>query len=923
MNSAPFRRLALALLATLSLALTTGCNESSGDDGCTSNDECGADQVCVSGACQDVGDSCTVDDDCGEGQTCNAEGFCVGAPGDVDGDGVADEDDNCPRVANPDQVDSDGDGVGDACAEITLPGDCTGSGECAIDQVCVEGLCQVVECSLAAGAELCPSDAVCVGTICRFAPDCATDAECADTLGMCVDGRCAPGCETNGECGGRRTTACVDTTCVYACSSDAQCDATETCIEGYCLPNECSGTGIEGCPDGERCDGSGRCEPYTACDDESDCAGNEYCDAGICEPLVPCISDLNCGEAEICDGGFCRGADTCESNDECGDDESCVGGLCIPFLCRGTEDCDEGQTCEGGACIDVPDVDVETVRILTRPDAVRPGDTVVFTAIALDAGGAPIPGVAFDFTSSATGVATFAGAVLTAGSDAGTSEITATPAGADAPVSSPVTIVNLGDYDGTRLTVVDGETGVPIVGATVLAGEISAETDETGTIELGAYGGDLHVFAEGFNYASVFDIDEGTDVLLPITEARGFAAVGGFTGEMDYSSVTTVGDASLGLAGAALPGNLVDLDLTNLLGDPINTAISVPGLGGQEFPLPGGLVLTVDFFGIGEIKGEYLARSPDGFNFAWGLAGKIRVQELIDIFTGGGGGTDIGSILGIILPLFESFDHGLQAFDSEALDLVVDEDDFDGDGNTDESLPNYDAFPAIDLEPAVPQRYRTEVTFPELPVIGDENTEIAILVGGVLVDGVGFVPTGISAAQAPGGGTPDAVILRMAPSHGGLGVGDFAVVALAFGTEGAGFGDGGIELPANISAVMYTGSRLPESLDFSSPGFPGVGEYTWNPETRELDGDASDADLFRVTMVGAEASWTVYQAGADAGFTLPDPPEGFDDWAEGAFARIDNIVTDGADFIEIVGAGGVTLRALDDVAVGFARAELR
>lgn len=40
---------------------------------------------------------------------------CIPESPDADGDGILDEVDNCPDVANPDQADFDGDGLGDAC----------------------------------------------------------------------------------------------------------------------------------------------------------------------------------------------------------------------------------------------------------------------------------------------------------------------------------------------------------------------------------------------------------------------------------------------------------------------------------------------------------------------------------------------------------------------------------------------------------------------------------------------------------------------------------------------------------------------------------------------------------------------------------------------------------------------------------------
>jgi len=39
---------------------------------------------------------------------------------DIDGDGIVDENDNCPSIYNPDQLDTDGDSIGDACDDITV-----------------------------------------------------------------------------------------------------------------------------------------------------------------------------------------------------------------------------------------------------------------------------------------------------------------------------------------------------------------------------------------------------------------------------------------------------------------------------------------------------------------------------------------------------------------------------------------------------------------------------------------------------------------------------------------------------------------------------------------------------------------------------------------------------------------------------------
>ena len=62
----------------------------------------------------------------------------------------------------------------------------------------------------------------------------------------------------------------------------------------------------------------------------------------------------------------------------------------------------------------------------------------------------------------------------------------------------------------------------------------------------------------------------------------------GYTATVDFTGVRTQGSGDLGISGASLP-DLLSFDLPGLVGDTFDTRVSIPGLGNQVVPIPGGI----------------------------------------------------------------------------------------------------------------------------------------------------------------------------------------------------------------------------------------------------------------------------------------------------------------------------------------------
>ncbi|HIA01184.1 MAG TPA: hypothetical protein EYN66_04640 [Myxococcales bacterium] len=256
---------------------------------------------------------------------------------------------------------------------------CETSGDCPIDDICLQGICPspgaacefvAVEAECKSNDE-CPVENSCQTSLCSDA--CGGICEYQTIEDCCVN---ADDCTINDPC---LSSSCENSECVFTpvsacCNSDAGCNDGNECTVDTCVENACLYENVAGC--------GAECSDTKPCDDGNPCTTDE-CVNGECKiGSVPscCTKDSQCPSVNSCASGYCDMAThTCtilvSANDpaccdpvignQCDDGNQCTADFCIEYTCTnpaipgctGPEcqvaaDCKSDSPCVEGLCVE-------------------------------------------------------------------------------------------------------------------------------------------------------------------------------------------------------------------------------------------------------------------------------------------------------------------------------------------------------------------------------------------------------------------------------------------------------------------------------------------------------------------------------------------------------------------------------------------
>jgi hypothetical protein len=911
--SCRFSPTALLLLAALALA---GCG---GDDPSPSPDAGGA----------DAGAACQTDDDCPLDRFC-ADATRTCEPGSED---ACTEDSTCGDGRRCEIVDDCG---RTRCRNRCVPKACAANSECGA-WVCVAGQCaEPVSCATApcpeglvcnpttkacepAGGTACTTDMDCAGNGVCYRGECGAELACASSTDCpsdlrCIGDLCRDPCTQASDCPGNMVQVTCDVPsgeCLSRCLGDDTCEPDQICEDNICRPAECDAdadcnlAAMEVCVGAEL--GRGRCEVQAACQDRSGCARAEDCVGGRCVPLPACRQDRECVGAAYCEDRVCQPAAACAQG-PCAEGFACIAARCVPAPCRGDDACPSGEVCVSGACgAPTSPAQVTAVQILSPAAVLRPSERYRFRAIALDGAGRIVPGVAIAWSSSAPGIASIdARGVSTAQGVSGTAAISAAVSTGSMTVSSAtvgVTVLELA-ADTFRVHVRSGRDGEPVVGATVRCDAESAVTNGNGFADFApAAARTCTAFAADHDWVTVVGL-AGPSVVLRLPPLSRRDRITGYTGAVDTSGLPGDQPVRLSISGGAHKGGLSTLTPLGLFGGDLFT-FEIPLAG--EVSLPSAVTAAAAFAGQDiDLKGTFHARAAAGLQRSWTFGGRAELGDL---------GLRSGNLLGNVLPILQTFRHGTRGELDRLVGLprVVDAQDFDGDGDTTEEVPDWASFRPAAMTPAATQRLRFAV---QAGATGLPATANAFLVvGGALMPEIGFVPLGMDGIFGTGVAIGD-FTTALAPAYDGLEAGEYAVLLAA-----AQLGAGG--LPEAMTARQAVAPTLPDAVDLSG-GFLDFPTGTVAEAERRVGATAPrGADAWRMRLVSDAGAWHVWVPAGTAELVLPAPPEGATDRLAGASALLEALDLESGATLDGLFAPGLDALHADRVTRRFSQQVVR
>lgn len=486
----------------------------------------------------------------------------------------------------------------------------------------------------------------------------------------------------------------------------------------------------------------GCCERYHDCRTELDPA--PLCDVPTGTCLPRCANDEACRSLTWIDYGCGPGTDCV-----------CASYWCVPAPCLGDGDCAEGR-CEAGACTTDPlaydGCVVDPARAVVTPEG---GRTLTVSLLAGDRRLAAAAPARFESGDAARVVVDTGGAVL-GGPEPGEAVVTATVG----EVRCEARVWNAGaaPEGAVRALVVDGETGAPLPGVTVLAAAGDALVEGV-TGEDGAASFELPADAPwGLHVLSDAEAPPGTagprahvsvlgltarDVLVPVPRAPAPDRAAGAIGEVGPDDVQSwlpvPGGDVFALYGTSRPGSILDADPGHLLG--IAQATAVVRQPSSYFPaldLPRGAVAWWNGAGVLE---DWRVTGPPGRRALWTFGGLQWGAAVSDRFQLG---TDPpprcastrwnpGDLVGNVLTLPGAPPQwGLRT--GVSLTAVPRIEDWAGD-----LVPDPQALVPVELLPDRPVRGRATARVPSLP----EGARFGLVVAAGRVPGEGLVPVGL------------------------------------------------------------------------------------------------------------------------------------------------------------------------------------